>query len=63
MASTLVPHVYDNFLSLVASFLYDQVEALTILGNELCHDTFLPWIFVMTLLNIVNTLCHVMSDV
>jgi hypothetical protein len=25
----------------VASFLYDQVEALTILGNELCHDTLL----------------------
>jgi hypothetical protein len=63
MASNFVPPVHENLLSLVASFLYDQVEALTILGNELCHDTLLPWIIVMTLLNIVNTLCHVMSDV
>jgi hypothetical protein len=42
MERTLVPPVHDNLLSLVASFLYDQVEALTILGNEPCHDTFLP---------------------
>jgi hypothetical protein len=41
MASNLLPPVYDNFLSLMVSFLYDQVEALTILGNELCHDTLL----------------------
>jgi hypothetical protein len=40
MASNLVPLVHDNFLCLVASFIYDQVEVLTILRNELCHDNF-----------------------
>jgi hypothetical protein len=63
MASNFVSPVHDNLISLVPSFLYDLVEALTILGNERCHDTLLPLTFVMTLLNIVNTLFHVMSDV
>jgi hypothetical protein len=42
MATNFVPPIHDNFWSLVASFLYDQVEALTKLGNELCHDTLFP---------------------
>jgi hypothetical protein len=48
---------------LLASFNHDQVEALTRLVMKLSHSTLLAFNFIMTLLNLVNTIWHVMSDV
>jgi hypothetical protein len=62
MACSFVPSLHDILLRLVASFLYDQVEAL-ITCSELCHDTSFAMDLVMTLLKIWNTLCHDISDV
>jgi hypothetical protein len=63
MACSFVPSLHDILLRLVASFLYDQVEALITWSSELCHDTSFAMDLVMTLLKIWNTLCHDISDV
>jgi hypothetical protein len=63
MASSFVPYVHDILLRLVASFLYDQVEALITWSTELCHDTSFAMDHITTMLNIWNTLYHDMSDV